>query len=84
MGPARRRGADRVANMLDFPSGSAFRNTCQRYLGATPGEIRTEGGASFVMRSLLERVRAGTESAEEDSEGDAPAVTPDESPALAS
>ena len=50
------RSADRVAHTLDFPSGSAFRNTCQRYLGATPGEIRAGGGASFVLRGLLEQV----------------------------
>lgn len=49
------RTADGVARMLDFPSGSAFRNTCQRYLGATPQEIRSKGGANWVAsRFLLE------------------------------
>ncbi len=49
------RTADGVARMLDFPSGSAFRNTCQRYLGATPQEIRAKGGANWVAsRFLLE------------------------------
>jgi AraC-like DNA-binding protein len=52
------RSADRIAVALDFPSASAFRNTCQRYLGSTPGEIRTRGGATFVIRSLLEEVGA--------------------------
>ncbi|HEY9228251.1 MAG TPA: helix-turn-helix domain-containing protein [Gemmatimonadaceae bacterium] len=52
------RSADRIATALDFPSGSAFRNTCQRYLGATPGEIRQRGGAAFVIRALLEQVKA--------------------------
>ena len=80
----RHRSADRVANMLDFPSGSAFRNTCQRYLGATPGEIRAEGGASYVMRSLLEQVRAGTASIEEEPSEDSPPVSPEERPALVS
>ena len=42
------RTADGVARLLDFPSGSAFRNTCQRYLGATPQEIRAKGGAAWV------------------------------------
>lgn len=42
------RTADGVARMLDFPSGSAFRNTCQRYLGATPHEVRSKGGAVWV------------------------------------
>jgi len=46
------RSADRIAASLDFPSGSAFRNACQRYLGASPAEIRARGGASYVMRAL--------------------------------
>jgi AraC-like DNA-binding protein len=46
------RSADRIAIALHFPSGSAFRNTCQRYLHATPGDIRRQGGAAFVVRSL--------------------------------
>jgi AraC-like DNA-binding protein len=49
------RTADGVARLLDFPSGSAFRNTCQRYLGATPQEIRAKGGAAWVAsRFILE------------------------------
>jgi AraC-like DNA-binding protein len=52
----RHRSADRVAAALDFPSGSAFRNTCQRYLHATPGEVRAKGGAAFVVRVLLRHV----------------------------
>ena len=54
----RHRTADRVANALDFPSGSAFRNTCQRYLHATPGEVRARGGAAFVVRALLRQVNS--------------------------
>lgn len=49
----RHRSADRIALSLAFPSGSAFRNTCQRYLHATPGEIRNRGGAAYVIRALL-------------------------------
>jgi AraC-like DNA-binding protein len=50
-----RKTADGVARLLDFPSGSAFRNTCQRYVGATPHEIRAKGGAAWVAsRFLLE------------------------------
>jgi AraC-like DNA-binding protein len=52
----RNRSADSVARILDFPSGSAFRNTCQRYLGATPQEIRAKGGASFVVDAFLKSV----------------------------
>lgn len=52
------RSADRVAKALDFPSGSAFRNTCQRYLRASPGQVRERGGSAYVMRILLHRVNA--------------------------
>jgi AraC-like DNA-binding protein len=55
------RSADRIALSLEFPSGSAFRNTCQRYLQLTPNEIRDRGGASFVLEALL-RDRVPTES----------------------
>lgn len=47
------RSADGVAVALDFPSGSAFRNTCQRYLGCTPHQIRLRGGAAWVVQELL-------------------------------
>lgn len=47
------RSADGVATALAFPSGSAFRNTSQRYLAATPGEIRARGGASWVIERFL-------------------------------
>ncbi len=49
----RNRSADSVAHVLDFPSGSAFRNTCQRYLQSTPQQIRDKNGASFVITTLL-------------------------------
>jgi AraC-like DNA-binding protein len=49
----RNRSADSVAHVLDFPSGSAFRNTCQRYLKSTPQQIRDKGGAQFVLHRLL-------------------------------
>jgi AraC-like DNA-binding protein len=46
------RSADNVARLLRFPSGSAFRNTCQRYLRASPNEIRKQGGPAFVLRAF--------------------------------
>lgn len=61
----RHRSADRVANTLDFPSGSAFRNTCQRYLHATPGQVRSRGGAAYVVRTMLRQVHARASSAHE-------------------
>ena len=72
------RSADRVAATLDFPSGSAFRNTCQRYLHATPGQIRVRGGASYAMRALMRQVQTRITSASEPH-----ARTPARSPALA-
>lgn len=54
-----RRSADAVARMLDFPSGSAFRNTCQRYLQATPLEIRDRGGSAFASGRFLAAVGRG-------------------------
>lgn len=49
-----RHSSDRIALTLSFPSGSAFRNNCRRYLGATPSEIRAGGGATLVF-SLLRK-----------------------------
>jgi AraC-like DNA-binding protein len=46
------RSADGVAQALHFPSGSAFRNTCQRYLEATPSEIRSRGGAAYAVAMM--------------------------------
>lgn len=53
----RHRSADRVAASLEFPSGSAFRNTCQRYLHATPSQIRARGGAQYVIRTFFRQVQ---------------------------
>lgn len=53
------RSADSAARVLEFPSGSAFRNTCQRYLKATPQEIRGNGGAQFVVDEFLRSVGRG-------------------------
>jgi AraC-like DNA-binding protein len=55
------RAADRVAASLGFPSASAFRNMCQRYLHSTPSEIRRRGGASYAVRALLRHVRPATQ-----------------------
>ena len=53
----RHRSAQRVASALGFPSGSAFRNTCQRYLHATPQEIRSRGGGAYVVRTMLRQLQ---------------------------
>ena len=52
------RTADGVAMALDYPSGSAFRNACQRYVGAAPHQMRARGGAAYVVGELLARTRA--------------------------
>lgn len=54
----RHRSADRVAASLEFPSGSAFRNTAQRYLHATPSQIRRRGGAQYVIQSFFRQVQS--------------------------
>ena len=51
------RSADSVAQVLDFPSGSAFRNTCQRYLQATPQQLRERGGATYVIETFMSHAR---------------------------
>src|SRR4051812_34945677 len=51
------RSANNIAVALEFPSGSAFRNTCQRYLHATPEMIRARGGVGYAVRSMLRSVR---------------------------
>lgn len=51
------RSANSVAMALEFPSGSAFRNTVQRYLHVTPGTLRARGGADFAVRALLRSVQ---------------------------
>jgi AraC-like DNA-binding protein len=53
------RSADGVAAALQFPSGSAFRNTCQRYLRLTPTELRAKGGARWAVEELLRAAGAG-------------------------
>jgi len=60
----RDRSADSVAHVLDFPSGSAFRNTCQRYLSATPQQIRARGGAPYVIAEFMKQARARAAAAE--------------------
>jgi AraC-like DNA-binding protein len=52
------RSADSVAQVLDFPSGSAFRNTCQRYLHVTPQQMRERGGAAYVINVFMREAGA--------------------------
>ncbi|HEX5580028.1 MAG TPA: helix-turn-helix domain-containing protein [Gemmatimonadaceae bacterium] len=52
------RSADSVAAALDFPSGSAFRNSCRRYVGRSPLEIRRDGGARCVIGALVDVLAA--------------------------
>jgi AraC-like DNA-binding protein len=43
---------ERIANALEFASGSAFRNLCQRYFGRRPAELRTPGGREAAYRAF--------------------------------
>jgi AraC-like DNA-binding protein len=52
------RTADGVALALDYPSGSAYRNACQRYVRTAPQQMRARGGASFVIGELLLQAQA--------------------------
>jgi AraC-like DNA-binding protein len=56
------RSAERVAASLDFPSGSAFRNVCQRYLHATPRQMRERGGSQYVIRAFFRQSQAPAQS----------------------
>jgi AraC-like DNA-binding protein len=56
-GPSR--SVDAVSIALAFPSGSAFRNTCQRYLGVKPSQLRTRGCATYVIGRLLAEAKLG-------------------------
>ncbi len=60
------RSADGIAQALHFPSGSAFRNTCQRYLQSTPSEIRQRGGAEFVIDAMLRDRESGADDSSAD------------------
>jgi len=59
-----RHSTDRIALTLRFPSGSAFRNNCRRYLGATPSEIRARGGATLVFSLLRDGIAANRQSSD--------------------
>ena len=51
------RSAERVAASLEFPSGSAFRNVCQRYMHSTPRQIRDRGGSEYVIRTFFRQIQ---------------------------
>jgi AraC-like DNA-binding protein len=72
------RSADGIAQVLDFPSGSAFRNTCQRYLHSTPQQIRDRGGAVFVIEAFMRDAHAdvNNDSGEPDGEEILPPPNP--------
>jgi AraC-like DNA-binding protein len=53
------RKVDGIALTLDFPSGSAFRNAFQRYLRATPHEVRSRGGAAYVIQAFASELASG-------------------------
>ena len=42
---------ERVAHALEFASGSAFRNLCQRYFGRRPADLRSPGGREAAYQA---------------------------------
>ena len=64
------RSAESVAQVLDFPSGSAFRNTCERYLHSTPQQIRDQGGARYVIDAFMRTSHAEAAGNDDGSDGD--------------
>jgi AraC-like DNA-binding protein len=48
------RSVERVAHSLQFASGSAFRNLCQRYLGRRPSTIRSPGAMEDAYRKFAD------------------------------
>jgi len=75
------RSADSVAQVLDFPSGSAFRNTCQRYLHATPQQMRDRGGAAYVIGVFMREAHAGGEPEGHEGDGEVAGGARSEAPA---
>ena len=65
------RTADGVALALDYPSGSAFRNACQRYVGAAPHQMRARGGAAYVVGELMSRTAAQSVPGRDDAHAEA-------------
>jgi len=57
------RSANQVARVLRYPSGTALRNACRRYLQAAPQEIRERGGAAWVIDRLVGGVTPPTRTA---------------------
>jgi AraC-like DNA-binding protein len=75
------RSADSVAQVLDFPSGSAFRNTCQRYLHSTPQQIREHGGATYVIDAFMRASHGEAGADDGDGDGGPDERRPDRDPA---
>jgi len=46
------RSGESVSRQLDYSSGAAFRRALRNYVGATPGEIRAQGGLAPILVSF--------------------------------
>lgn len=53
------RSAESVSRQLDYSSGAAFRRALQNYLGATPTDVKEEGGLRFVLARFLDECGLG-------------------------
>jgi AraC-like DNA-binding protein len=46
------RSGESVSRQLDYSSGAAFRRALRNYVGATPGQIRAQGGLAPILSSF--------------------------------
>lgn len=51
------RPIERVANDLDFPSGSALCNMCRRYVGLSATQLRRRGAFEYVATAFIQECR---------------------------
>ena len=49
------RTGESVSRQLEYANGSTFRRALRNYVGATPTEVREEGGLSLVLSRFLNR-----------------------------
>jgi AraC-like DNA-binding protein len=53
------RSAESVSRQLEYSSGAAFRRVLRTYLGATPTQVKEEGGLRLVLRRFLDACGLG-------------------------
>jgi AraC-like DNA-binding protein len=51
------RSGESVARQLDYSSGAAFRRALKLYTGATPTQVKEEGGLRLIAREFFRKNR---------------------------